>query len=377
MNIFFKNGIVVFRSLKSRISSHHDTPGAHSVNSRGVALILVLWVLVLLMVIVFEFSFSMRVEVNAARNFKDEITCYFNAVGGFERAVAELIADRAISSQEEEEEETKSWRTDQRKITIPMSNGSAEVMISDEAGKYNVNTISDELLRAFIGSLGVEEVERDIITDSILDWRDDNNLHRVNGAENDYYTSLPYPYSCKDGPFETVEELLLVRGVTHSLFYGCYQPLEEQEGSTVWRKGLIDLFTVYSRSTRVDINAAPKEILMSIPGVDEETAEALVKARSKKPLHGLKSVQELLGAETYSRVAQYLSLAPSFTYSIVSTGLVPESNVQRRVKGVVSINLGSRNKYQVVFWSDNYPVPEALTDIHHNAWDTEENQEPS
>ena len=62
--------------------------------------------------------------------------------------------------------------------------------------------------------------ERDTVIDSILDWRDPNRDHRLNGAEEDYYRGLDPPYSCKDGPFDVVEELLLVRGVTPRLFAG-------------------------------------------------------------------------------------------------------------------------------------------------------------
>ena len=62
--------------------------------------------------------------------------------------------------------------------------------------------------------------DRDTVIDSILDWRDSNRDHRLNGAEEDYYRGLDPPYSCKDGPFDVVEELLLVRGVTPELFAG-------------------------------------------------------------------------------------------------------------------------------------------------------------
>ena len=63
-------------------------------------------------------------------------------------------------------------------------------------------------------------MERDTVIDSIIDWRDSNHDHLLNGAEEDYYRGLDPPYSCKDGPFDVVEELLLVRGVTPRLFAG-------------------------------------------------------------------------------------------------------------------------------------------------------------
>ena len=340
----------------------------NTTDNRGIALVMVLWVLLLLIGIVLEFSFAMRTEVDATRNFKDETTCYYNARSGFQRAVAELIKNFAVKKEEDSEEST--WRADQREVTLTMSHGTAEIIIADEAGKYNANTISEEMLRNLIASLGAEEKERDIVTDSILDWRDENKLHRLNGAEDDYYDSLPNPYSCKDGPFDTVEELLLVRGITPSLFYGAYLLSDEDGGKLVWQKGLVDLITGYSRSNRVDANTAPEEILLSIPGLDKGAVDSIIRARAEKPIKNIQELKTIIGDHIYSLISKHLSVTSSRIYSIVSTGFVPESDVQRSVKGVVIINLGSEKKYQIVYWADNYPRPESLVYINHIPWGT-------
>ena len=58
------------------------------------------------------------------------------------------------------------------------------------------------------------------IIDAILDWLDPDDIARPNGAEREYYSGLSHPYAPKNGPFESVEELLLVKGVTPQLLYG-------------------------------------------------------------------------------------------------------------------------------------------------------------
>ena len=58
------------------------------------------------------------------------------------------------------------------------------------------------------------------IADAILDWLDEDEEPRPYGAELEYYTTLPTPYAPKNGPIESVEELLLVRGVTPQLLFG-------------------------------------------------------------------------------------------------------------------------------------------------------------
>ena len=58
------------------------------------------------------------------------------------------------------------------------------------------------------------------IAESILDWIDEDDEPRDFGAESDYYETLPTPYQCPNGPARSVDELLLVRGVTPTLLYG-------------------------------------------------------------------------------------------------------------------------------------------------------------
>lgn len=58
------------------------------------------------------------------------------------------------------------------------------------------------------------------IADSILDWLDEDSDPRPNGSELEYYSVLPTPYAPKNGPIDSVEELLLVRGVTPELLFG-------------------------------------------------------------------------------------------------------------------------------------------------------------
>ena len=59
----------------------------------------------------------------------------------------------------------------------------------------------------------------DDIADSILDWMDEDEEIREFGAEAEYYTS----YAPKNGPLDSIGELLLVRGIREnpSLLFGC------------------------------------------------------------------------------------------------------------------------------------------------------------
>ncbi len=58
------------------------------------------------------------------------------------------------------------------------------------------------------------------IADAILDWLDTDDTAREFGAEAEYYSSLSPAYAPRNGPLGSIEELLLVKGVTPALLFG-------------------------------------------------------------------------------------------------------------------------------------------------------------
>lgn len=192
----------------------------------GIALLLVVWLLALLTVIAGEFMASGRVKAAAEHNKSDDLRALALAQAGYRAAVAAL--DGPIEGLELDADEQLLLRykgftegvaaaaTDQ-----PLGDGTYSWRVSDEDGLVNINKALRPVLENLLRQCGMEfGAERDTVIDSILDWRDTNRDHRLNGAEEDYYRALDPPYSSKDGPIDVVEELLLVRGVTARLYAG-------------------------------------------------------------------------------------------------------------------------------------------------------------
>ena len=88
--------------------------------------------------------------------------------------------------------------------------------LEDESSRLNLNalTLADKYAtdggREMLMALPGMTVDT---ADAIMDWIDEDDETREFGAEFDYYQSLGSPYEPNNGPFNTVEELLLVRGV--------------------------------------------------------------------------------------------------------------------------------------------------------------------
>lgn len=85
--------------------------------------------------------------------------------------------------------------------------------VTDEAGKVNIN-LAD--LGTLMGLPGMTEE----LADCLMDFRDPDSNPRTNGAEQDYYDQLTFPYQIKNSPFVTLEELLLVKGFNGTIVYG-------------------------------------------------------------------------------------------------------------------------------------------------------------
>jgi general secretion pathway protein K len=323
---------------------------------------MVLWVIAILSVVVLEFCFAMRTEVNIAQNFKEETQRYAMATGGIERAIAELIYRndprmqqlRKTLKPEEVPAEEREWVTDGRPYVFSFDQGTCEVRAFGEAGKVNINVVSDPTLRKIIGQFGLEGEARDVVVDSILDWRTPGELHRLNGAKSDYYRSLSEPYDCKNGNFDSIEELLLVRGVTPELFYG-KKATNEEAGTNADRAGLKDIFSIYAFGEQIDINSASATTLRIVLGIPNEVAEHIVKARAEKNYENQ--------ADLLLRVPELSTMLPSAGGLILFQSLSPYYTIESRAKNreggparglkvIVKIDPQEKARYKTIQWVD-------------------------
>lgn len=283
----------------------------------GVALILVVWVMVILIAIVGEFSYSMRTEINITRNFKEEEESYQLALAGIERAKVEILSAKEPSYVYLDEDGMLVFGQEEEKTVREgkLEKGTFSYTIADEDGKLNINNASLPQLKYIIRNTGVDITEVDTIVDSIIDWRDTNDLHMLNGAEEDYYQSLQRPYSCKDGPFNIIDELLLVKGVTPEIFYGITPYL------TTWS------------SNRININTASREVLEAAFGIT--AAENIIRQREDGPI-----LSPVSGGSV-----------TSFFFTVISTGATGDGTIKRTIKAGLKKN---GEKLEIIYWNDNF-----------------------
>jgi type II secretory pathway component PulK len=173
-------------------------------------------------------------------------------------------------------------------------------------------------------------VGRDTIVDSIMDWHDGNDLHRLNGAEADYYQSKSPPYYAKNGDFSSVEELLLVRGMTPRIFHALGRKK---------RRAAADLLTVHGGTGEPNYNTAPPEVLRAVLG--SARAEEVINTRKENPYKDEKG--------------------KSSVFTVVAEGRPEGSEGGRRIKAVVKRAGEGKGEAVILHWNDLY----VHSDIEH------------
>ncbi len=338
-------------------------------NENGVALLLTIWVLALLSVIVGEFCHAMRTEVNITRNFKEKTEAYYIGKAGLMQAVVELIrietTPPVIVNVEETQpladEEKIDWRINIPMEDIPFGAGAFSVKIENEAGKININKADQNLLRMMLNSFELDDKEKDVIVDSILDWRDNDDLRRLHGAEDEYYQSLPDPYRAKNDDFESVEELLLVKGITPEIFHGGLENIvtvytDTNSATPVQtRRQRVERSKSGFSYNKININYASQAMLRTLPQMTEELVREIINFRKEKDLT-MPDVLEIVGAGAYTEMAPYITTsrdAKSPFFTIVSEGKSQlGGTITHHFEVTLKIDARSEKKYKILKWTD-------------------------
>lgn len=247
---------------------------------RGVALIVVILVLALLALVVTEFAYSARLEASMVRAYRDTVLARHLAEAGVQQGVREILSQSQIGAIDESGQfvfyrvlpgQTTPTRVPPLpRIRVPLGAGEFSYRITDEASRLNLNGGDQVRLDRLLGALEIDRSQREVISDSIQDWRDGNELHRVHGAESDYYLKLPVPYRARNANIQDESELLQIRGVTPELYFG-----------TGGRPGLGSLVTAVALNA-VSLNAAPPLVLKAV-GLSDAEIEEIVRTRVRTP----------------------------------------------------------------------------------------------
>jgi type II secretory pathway component PulK len=251
---------------------------------QGVVLLAVLVVVVLLSLAAYNYSDLMLAEYKASDNYHKNAQARAFADSGVHYALALLATQDNISTLLNDNPYDNALMFKDRAVMgsggdkgtgyfsliAPLDAGDSGATgvcrygVVDEASKININSMmkSDASGEELYKMLLLLPNMTDEIANSIVDWLDTDSSPRQGGAENDYYSALAPPYQCKNGPLDSTDELLLVKGVTRQLLFGSdlnrngFQDRDEtgseSTGVTGFDRGWAAYLTIYSREQNID-----------------------------------------------------------------------------------------------------------------------------
>lgn len=214
------------------------------------------------------------------RSYRDGVVAQHLAEAGVHQAIREILSQAQVAAVDADGRlvfyrALPGQTTPARVPALPRTRvalgaGEFSYRISDEAARLGLNASESTRLDRLLVALEVDRQQRDIINDSLQDWRDANELHRAHGAESDFYLTLPVPYRARNANLQDAAELLQIRGVTPELYFGA--------GG---RPGLGDLVTAVTVNT-VNLNTAPPLVLKAYGLSDAEISD-VVQTRVRAP----------------------------------------------------------------------------------------------
>ncbi len=273
----------------------------------GFILIAVLWISLLLSIFALNMSTRSRLQATQALNIQEMTILNHVLSSGLSMGFHEYrkyLDNRGLLNANQELEswsglETDIWFPVYEPRMVEIEDTSVGIQIINPGGKLDINMVDTGMLQEIVALCGAESgTEITSITNSILDWIDEDDLKRLEGAEKKYYLSLSKPYLPKNAPMQDMRELLMVRGVSRDIFYGNRD-----------HPGLIHFFSIHGSPEKMDINSAAPEALASLGDLPEEVVRDIQTRRSSSPLTSVAELGDLIPYGHFDQLDKYFTVA--------------------------------------------------------------------
>jgi general secretion pathway protein K len=224
--------------------------------SSGFALLIVLWTLVLIAFVVLHLTASGRTEIRIADNLVDNAVAAAAADG----AISEAIFNLSNPSPDQR------WPLDRVAHLLTIGHSRVAVRLEDEAARVNPNLASPALMEALLRAVGGDPDSARRLAAAIADWVGSAPTPRPQEALSGDYRAAGLDYGPPGAPFETMDELGRVLGMTpellaqlrpHLTLYGPAEPTAAQADPVV----AAALATIPQLTAASPVGAAPTDLL--------------------------------------------------------------------------------------------------------------------
>jgi len=291
--------------------------------SSGSVLILAVWVLFTLAVVAVVVATQVSSDLSLAGKLKDRTLTHMAA-----RAAVEAVALEIGGDSNEWDSLDEYWGNNEELFKDRPLGGmlySAYYVLIDSSGDshtnygvidveslISINKAKKEVLAsAFMVIGGVDEALATQIAAATVDWRDKDDEPLTGGAESGYYSALSTAYNSRNADFQSVQELLLVKGMTPELY-------EKMAGYlTPFGKGKVNINTAGPMVLRAVAGAVVKA-----DGVAQETlVDKILRYREAE-----NAFTKASGADIVSKLSSFSELRPE--ERAVLTGMLRHISVR-------------------------------------------------
>jgi type II secretory pathway component PulK len=286
--------------------------------------------------------------------------------------------------------------------------------IVDESSKLNLNsafvTTTSATNDAGSPLLNLPTNMTSDVADAVADWKNTVAQASVDGAESDYYNALQESYDAKNQPFESVEELLLVRGITPQILWGedlnhdgvvtdaerqAAESGGQSSGAGNDSRGIFRYLTVYSSGGTalattgggggggggarggggggggggaggaaggaaatglVNVNTASENVFMAM-GLTQAQADSIISARTSSALSSASDLQQALNGSALSNTLLAQMTTSSYQYSADIVAVSGDGRAFKRVRIVVDCTTTpSKIVYRRDLTDDGWPL---------------------
>ena len=311
----------------------------------GFVIVVVLSIITMLAVILLCFNRQSSACLRAAESLKKTYQAYNCARSTLNIVIAAIGNNVYI----EGKKSSNDLFSDKKTFDIDSCQCSVET--TNENGKMNLNKLIDEqgkpckaAIEQFLRLIDVLNRQSGVrisygIVPAIVDWIDaDDNvislpfLRNDNmGAESAYYMKFNPPYKCRNAPLNTVDELLLVKGIT-------------PESYARIRKYV----TVYGEG-KININTASKEVIESLSGkMDSGLAQAIIDRRNFKFCETIAELRQFpwMTDAVYNEIKDKLTTRPTEQYYTITA----KTENPDGCTAIATVKLNSQAKKIDVVW---------------------------
>ena len=266
---------------------------------RGFVLLLTLWVLVIVTMAAAYFGQRVQSAVELAQQSRQNTQALIDMAS----TRAEIVYRLSCSTFTE-------YGLSRGNTTIYLDDrpyqglGSTLLQIQDTRGLVNLNFIDDARLNLFLGQLNVAPEQRAHLIDTLRDYTDADNLHRLNGAEADDYRALGLPPPTNRA---------LVSPWQAKQIIGWRSTLQ------LWQDNRLARLASISQSMGINPNTAPAEVLATIPGVNADMAQIIMARRRILPFTHDWQIEQITGVSHNLPMGMGIVATPSDTLRITQS----------------------------------------------------------